>query len=85
MAPTQGAKALQQLLAESPSRKLFALLAGLGLPIASSRPKTELIAQLHEHLTQPLIVTSIVAQLNAESKDALRHLLAADSATHSHL
>jgi hypothetical protein len=69
---------LHALLATLPSRQLYARLAMHGLAIASSRPKTELIEQLHTHLTQPSLLTTIVAQLDSFAKEALRALLNTD-------
>ena len=65
-------------------RHLLALLAAHGLSITSSQAKTLLIQRIDSHLTQPAVLTVIVAQLDALGKDALRALLAADGALPVH-
>jgi hypothetical protein len=77
-------KTLHLLLTALPSRQLYARLAKHRLAIASSRPKAELIEQLHTHLTQPPILATMITQVDDFAKDALRALLNAQGALPVH-
>ncbi len=63
---------------------LVALMAAHHLPRNAKQTKAAFVEVLNHHLLHRSTVTSIITQLDATAKEALRHLLAADGALPVH-
>ena len=81
---TTNEKPLLLYLQATPWRQLLAIMGAHHCSTSTRQTKNAVIHHLHEHLTTIATLTSIVAQLNAMAKDALRHLLAANGSIPVH-
>ena len=75
---------LTHYLSQSSWQHLKALLAIHHLPRAAADAKATLIPVLSQHLVQPATLATMLTQVDAFGKDALRALLAADGALPVH-
>lgn len=77
-------KNLLTCLATTPWRQLLAIMGAHQFSTSTRQAKDAVIHHLHTHLTTPAALATIITQLDATAKDALRQLLVADGALPVH-
>ena len=75
---------LMHSLNATPFKQLTAILAAHNLQRAAKDKKVDVIEQLHGLLTNPNILSKIIAQLPPEAKEALHRLLTAEGSLPVH-